>query len=261
MYYIYKIKNSINSKLYIGKTNDITVRWQSHCSEAKLHRKLYPLYHAMNKYSIDNFTLEIIEEMDNERLCLDREIYWIEFYKTNITKYGSEFGYNLSEGGEGPSGYIFTAEQRKSKSDNQMGAKNSFYGKKHSLQSKKKIANSRSGKPLSIDTRNKISQKLVGVPKKQETKDKMSASATGKEKSPEHCKNISLSKIGKSNNRPGSKHHNAKLLEQDVIDMRKYFDTSPDKSKDKIKFLSEKYNLSRSGIQQIVYRTKWKHLS
>lgn len=261
MHYVYKITNLINSKLYIGKTNDINIRWYSHCNEAKLRKKQYPLYHAMNKYGITNFTLEIIEVLENELLCFEQEKYWIELYKTNIMKYGSEFGYNLTEGGEGPSGHIHTPEQKKAKSDCKLGVKNSFYGKNHSDKSKKLISNGHIGKPISSEVRDKISKKLQGVSKTEEMKQKISIALTGQEKSESHCKHISESKKGKPNpNKQGNNHHNSKITEQQVIDMRQYWNSSNEKSKDKLSYLYQKYGLSKSGIQQIVYRTKWKHI-
>jgi group I intron endonuclease len=96
MFFIYKISNLVNSKLYIGKTNDIYIRWQSHCHEAKLGKRKYPLYLAMNKYGLENFELNVIEQFEDEQDCLIREKFWIEFYKTNICKYGKEFGLNES---------------------------------------------------------------------------------------------------------------------------------------------------------------------
>ena len=51
-----------------------------------------PLYSAMNKYGVENFTVETIEETDNPE---EREKYWIEYY-------GSfKNGYNATMGGDG----------------------------------------------------------------------------------------------------------------------------------------------------------------
>ena len=58
--YIYKITNLINQKAYIGKTTStIEKRWKEHCQDYK--RRQYekrPLYDAMNKYGIENFSIE-----------------------------------------------------------------------------------------------------------------------------------------------------------------------------------------------------------
>ena len=94
MAYIYKIVNEINDKIYIGKTEfSIEKRFKEHCKDFSKERcKDRPLYRAMNKYGIENFHVELIEETDNPE---DREIYWIEYF-------GSfKNGYNATVGGDG----------------------------------------------------------------------------------------------------------------------------------------------------------------
>ena len=92
--YIYKISNDINQKVYIGKTEcDVTKRWKEHCREYKKDRcKNRPLYRAMNKYGVDKFHIETIEETDDPEI---REIYWIGHYDSYHN------GYNATRGGDG----------------------------------------------------------------------------------------------------------------------------------------------------------------
>ena len=94
MAYIYKITNKINNKIYIGKTEfSIEKRWIEHCRDSKREKeKNRPLYRAFNKYGIENFKIELIEETNNPE---EREKYWIEYY-------GSfKNGYNATIGGDG----------------------------------------------------------------------------------------------------------------------------------------------------------------
>ena len=96
MAYIYRIWNDINNKNYIGKTlNTIEKRWKEHCND---YRKNYcenrPLYKAMNKYGLEHFHIEQIEEC-SEDLLSEREIYWIEQY------HSFKYGYNATKGGDG----------------------------------------------------------------------------------------------------------------------------------------------------------------
>ena len=96
MSYIYCITNNTNGKQYVGKTtNLVEERWREHCSDYIKDRcNKRPLYNAMNKYGIDNFTISTLEEcteLDSEL----REIFWIESLKT----YGK--GYNATLGGDG----------------------------------------------------------------------------------------------------------------------------------------------------------------
>jgi group I intron endonuclease len=58
---IYKITNLINNKIYIGKTiRTVELRWQEHIRDSKTGKT--PLYLAMQKYGINNFKIEIIND-------------------------------------------------------------------------------------------------------------------------------------------------------------------------------------------------------
>lgn len=88
---IYKITNIINNKIYVGQTvNNIRQRWNKHCHS----NGCKSLYNAILKYGKDNFNIEIIETLPIEKLD-EREIYWINYYKSNNKK----FGYNILLGG------------------------------------------------------------------------------------------------------------------------------------------------------------------
>ena len=92
--YIYKITNSINQKSYIGKTvQTIEKRWKEHIKDSRKYVNR-PLYRAFNKYGIENFSIDLIEEVDIRELS-NKEIYWIEYYHTYSN------GYNATLGGDG----------------------------------------------------------------------------------------------------------------------------------------------------------------
>ena len=101
MGYIYKITNQINQKVYIGKILEtIQSRWSDHRRDYKKSRcETRPLYDAMNKYGIENFTIEEIEKCDDEILS-EREKFWIEKYNSYIGSINSN-GYNATLGGDG----------------------------------------------------------------------------------------------------------------------------------------------------------------
>jgi group I intron endonuclease len=106
---IYKIENKINGKVYIGQSGNIKERWYNHKSELKHNRHCNRyLQSACNKYGLDNFEFSIIEECSMD-IIDEREIYWIAYYDSCNT----EFGYNLSTGGDSPSrGVKLTQEQK-----------------------------------------------------------------------------------------------------------------------------------------------------
>lgn len=74
---IYQIENKVNSKVYIGSSNNIERRWQKH--KALLRHGKHQNSHlqaAWNKYGEDNFIFSIIELCSIDSL-LDREQYFI----------------------------------------------------------------------------------------------------------------------------------------------------------------------------------------
>lgn len=91
---IYKITNKLNNKIYIGQSINIYNRWRNHYySGIKLNPNDDTLIHrAMNKYGIENFDFEIIEEISVNYLN-EREKYWIQYYDS----YNN--GYNMTIGG------------------------------------------------------------------------------------------------------------------------------------------------------------------
>lgn len=102
---IYKITNLVNGKIYIGQSQDIYRRWTQHKKIGKSKRgynnyRNQPLYRALRKYGIHNFSFEIIE-ICNQAMVSEREIYWIDYYDCTI--YNNK-GYNLTHGGESNKG-------------------------------------------------------------------------------------------------------------------------------------------------------------
>ena len=87
---IYRITNCSTSMCYVGQAVDIADRWRQHIkralnAEPRTQNKLYP---AMYKEGIENFTFEIIEECEQNKLN-EREDYWQDFYKAK------EYGYSI----------------------------------------------------------------------------------------------------------------------------------------------------------------------
>lgn len=100
MWTIYKITNLLNGKSYIGQTSQpVEVRWSEH-KRGKTSINS-PLKRAIEKYGWDNFNKEVIDTATTLEEALEKEKYWIEYYKTCVLVYGKEAGYNLSRGGEG----------------------------------------------------------------------------------------------------------------------------------------------------------------
>lgn len=77
---IYKIKNTVNGKVYIGQSTDIVARWAHHMTylNENIHGNPH-LQNAWNKYGKDKFEFSIIEECEYDKLT-EREQYWIDYY-------------------------------------------------------------------------------------------------------------------------------------------------------------------------------------
>lgn len=93
---IYKITNNLSGKSYIGQTTKtLEERFNQHIKDSKYsHTERRPLYEAFNKYGIENFSIELIEECEISILNA-KEIYWIGYYHTYTS------GYNATYGGDG----------------------------------------------------------------------------------------------------------------------------------------------------------------
>lgn len=116
---IYLIVNDSNNKKYIGQSINLRSRLLKHCERSSHIRYNNPLYRAVLKYGLDNFSFEILEILEtndftNAKKQLDRlEIKYISEYDT----YNN--GYNQTLGGDGGIlGYKMTDEQKKHVSEN-----------------------------------------------------------------------------------------------------------------------------------------------
>lgn len=105
---IYKIENLINGKCYIGQSIDIKSRWRQHKStifNSQNKNYEFPIYKAIRKYSLNNFSFEILEECDVSFLN-EREKYWIQKYDSYRN------GYNQDEGGNNASHFIKLSKEK-----------------------------------------------------------------------------------------------------------------------------------------------------
>ena len=98
MGYIYKITNTLNDKVYIGQTiKTVQKRFTQHKNNSnKEYFSQIVLYKAFNKYGIENFICEEIEEVPNDKLD-EREKYWIEYYDSYFNGYNSSLGGRTSQ--------------------------------------------------------------------------------------------------------------------------------------------------------------------
>jgi group I intron endonuclease len=144
-FYIYAITNNINNKTYIGQTNNPIYRFKYHKTNYK--NKSSALYSAFIKYKIENFTFQIIEEVDTRNEANDAEEFYIQLFRTLAPN-----GYNLSPGGNCTSPTIQTRIKISNslKANPNLNLRNKGihhprFGHKHSIEIRKQINDQISG--------------------------------------------------------------------------------------------------------------------
>ncbi len=189
--FVYLITNTINGKRYVGQTRrTLARRWKQH----QVSKGCCALNSAIQKYGVENFTIEPICEPPTIELMNEFEKEYIERYCTLVPN-----GYNLMTGGPAPQ---HSEETRKKISDAHMG-------KKASAEARHKMSESRKGKKMSegshkaLLARNKgntygvghtVSEKhrlILQRPRSEETRLRMS-----KPKSEEHKQKIGAAHLG-----------------------------------------------------------------
>jgi group I intron endonuclease len=129
---IYCIVNKINGKKYIGSAFVFNRRKNKHLSELRrgVHHSSI-LQNAWNKYGEDNFEFQILEEIDEKQILIEREQWWLD---------NSEREYNICP------------------------VAGNCAGRKHTDETKRKIGDyNRTKRVFSDDTRKKISNSKKGV--------------------------------------------------------------------------------------------------
>lgn len=149
-YCVYIHTNKINGKMYCGYTirgDNPNRRWQNGCGYLNKHNGEYVqrlFARAILKYGWDNFDHEIIASNLTESEAKNFETIVINKLKLR----NPNFGYNLTNGGEGTKGWTISEETRQKFRDRQKGKSGELsprYGKKHTKESKEKISRSHYG--------------------------------------------------------------------------------------------------------------------
>lgn len=157
-YTVYKHKNNINGKVYIGITS--TSLEKRFGKNGANYRKNTFFYRAIEKYGWDAFSHEIIADGMSLEDAAKTEVALISKYNST----NPQFGYNISDGGEsGHSGCHMTVEERTKRSEmmrgnnnpcfGKYGAEHPAYGCKHSDESKSAVSIALTGRDCSAETR------------------------------------------------------------------------------------------------------------
>ena len=186
---IYKIENLINNKIYVGKSEvSVENRLYEH---KKGYKSNQHLQRAIEKYKIDNFSFELLEECNKEDCC-SRERYWIEKFNCIFPN-----GYNYTSGGENSSGFTYSEISKNKMSNSAKDRCNSDIEHKRlsqiasnrewTAEEKLKVSNT-----LKERFKDKTKVPMYGKKHSKETKEKMSKNRKG-EKHPMYGKKLSES--------------------------------------------------------------------
>jgi hypothetical protein len=146
-YYVYRhIRLDSNTPFYIGKGSgnrafDFIKRNGCWKKIAKKH----------------GVKTEIVLNNIDEKTAFDMEIKLISLYK--------KFNYceaNLTNGGEGGSGYKHTEQAKQIMREKRKGENNNFFGKQHSEETKEKIKEARKKQIITEEAKLKISKATIG---------------------------------------------------------------------------------------------------
>lgn len=102
---IYKIKNLLNNKVYIGQSKNISDRISSH--RKSIFKENTCLYRSIRKYGMENFSFEVLKICEEN---LDEiENFYINYYRSHVRKYG----YNIQRYAKSNKGYKVSKKTKK----------------------------------------------------------------------------------------------------------------------------------------------------
>jgi group I intron endonuclease len=172
---IYRIRNKITGKCYVGSSVDVHHRWKHHINflNKNKHDNKH-LQHAWNKYGESCFEFEISEQVSIDELiyseqrildvCKSCPDYYYNLSYDSFAPMRGKIPWNKGKTGLHPSwnkGIPFSTDTKKKMSiagKQRIGSKNSMFGKNHSESTRLKMKISRRNrKPISEETRQKMS--------------------------------------------------------------------------------------------------------
>lgn len=94
---IYKIRNVVNNKFYVGSTVDSRKRFWAHRKALRLgNHDCIHLQRAWNKYGEDCFKFEIIEQLNSKEELYPAEQKWLDEH------FGKDYCYNVAAHADSP---------------------------------------------------------------------------------------------------------------------------------------------------------------
>ena len=135
---VYKITNTITGDFYIGSSKDVKRRWVEHkCPSTWKNNPNKQLYKDMKKYGVDKFELEILAEVESEKLK-EKEQQFIETLKPTYNNRNAN-GLNVERKKEYKKGYEKTDKCKETQRKYQKSDKCKEYQKKYQKEYQNKL--------------------------------------------------------------------------------------------------------------------------
>lgn len=174
---IYKITNEQNGKVYIGGSSNVRDRRQQHNRELEHgSHHVTEMQKDYNNYP-DSFRFDVIEYCSAEDLVELERKYIADYDAMNPTH-----GYNRESGGN--ANKKISDETKKIWSDHRKGEGAAMYGKHHTEEAKRKIAEKQRGRIMPEERKRKISEAKKGVKMSLEYRKKISELRKGRKATP-----------------------------------------------------------------------------
>ena len=202
---IYRIRNLLDGKIYIGSAKNLYSRWAAHRSCLYKHKHhAHRLEEAWYRDSENVFIFEIIEfTILDKDILLGREQFWLD----TLTPYNPDIGYNESAFARSRLGVKASDKTRALQSSRRKGVSKSpehaaaiataLKKSPIAAEQRARLHISSKGRPKSEDHRRNLSAAREGTKRTPETSAKISAAHLGKKLSLKHCESIRISKIGR----------------------------------------------------------------
>jgi len=217
---VYRIRHKTNNKCYIGSAafgKGFKLRFYQHKRLLNLNKHYSShLQRAWNKDGADIFAFEILLYCDPEN-CLLYEQVALDCFKPE---------YNSA-----------------------LDARNPMLGRKHSKETKYKMAQAHRGKKVSIETRKRLAEIY-------KQRDKPLHQGYKHSKKTKTIIKYKLQKLAANGNIGGEKHHSAKITAKEVRIIRDLYSEG-----NSLSILANKFKLSKTTIHRIVRKKIWKYVN
>ena len=249
---IYSCFNTITGKHYVGQTKFTAFeRFRGHLKESRMqksHRKGSKFHSALRKYGKDAFNITVLTTCNTQDETDLAEQYWISYFNST----DDEFGYNTAIGGLTHFGPKNHSEETKAK---MRAAK---IGKKFTEEHKRKLSESNKGK----HNHTKENHPLWGKKHSEDTRKKIADANRIKSLGENNARwgaivsDETRRKISEANK--GSKSSLAKLNEDKVLEILMH--SLSYSEKDTCDTFSKKFDVSQQLIKSVIRRKSWKHV-